>query len=113
MQITPTQVLTELSHHIGKDNGIHVRDLVARITGQQAECEPLERRVRTIVTELRMEGSHICGHPTSGYYMAATPEELEQTLSFLRKRAMSSLTLESRMRRISMPDLLGQINLPT
>lgn len=113
MQITPAQVLTELSHHIGKEAGIHVRDLVARITGQILPNEPMERRVRQIVTELRMDGAHICGHPSSGYYMAETPEELEQTLQFLRSRALSSLTLESRMRRISMPELLGQLNLKT
>jgi len=113
MQITPAQVLTELSHHIGQAEGIHVRDLVARITGQRVESEQLERRVRQIVTELRMDGVHVCGHPSAGYYMAATPEELEHTLQFLRSRAMSSLALESRMRRISMPELIGQLTLQT
>ena len=113
MQITPAQVLTELSHHIGQANGIHVRELVARITGQTITSELLERKLRQIVTDLRMDGAHICGHPSSGYYMAETPEELEHTLQFLRSRAMSSLALESRMRRISMPELLGQITLRT
>jgi len=113
MQITPAQVLTELSHHIGQTNGIHVRDLVARITGQLIANEPQERKVRQIITDLRMDGAHICGHPSSGYYMAETPEELEHTLQFLRSRAMSSLALESRMRRISMPELIGQLTLKT
>lgn len=109
LQITPAQVLTELSHHIGQDNGIHVRELVSRITGQAVSCALLERRIRTIVTDLRMDGAHICGHPASGYYMAESADELEQTLQFLRSRAMSSLVLESRMRRIAMPELLGQL----
>lgn len=113
MTITPAQVLTELQRHIGKENGIHVRELVQRITGELALSEALERRVRHIVTELRMEGAHICGHPSSGYYMAASPDELEATLRFLRSRSMTTLTLESRMRGIAMPDLLGQIHLPT
>lgn len=113
MQITPAQVLTELSHHVGKDNGIHVRELVARITGQSVSCALLERRIRTIVTDLRMDGAHICGHPGTGYFMADSPQELEHTLAFLRSRALSSLALESRMRRISMPELLGQLKLTT
>lgn len=113
LQITPAQVLTELSHHIGQANGIHVANLVQRITGQLLCAEHLERRVRQIVTELRMDGAHICGHPTSGYYMAESAAELEQTCAFLRSRAMSSLVLESRMRRIGMAELLGQITLPT
>lgn len=112
-QISHAQVLTELSYHIGQANGVHVRDLVIRITGQAVSCGVLERRIRTIITELRMDGAHICGHPVTGYYMAATASELEATLQFLRSRAMSSLQLESRMRRISMPELLGQITLKT
>ena len=113
MQITAAQVLTELSHHIGQANGIHVRDLATRITGQAVSCGVLERRIRTVVTELRMDGAHICGHPASGYYMAESAAELEETCQFLRSRAMSSLVLESRMRRIGLPELLGQLNLPT
>lgn len=113
MQITPAQVLTELQCHIGQENGIHVRELVQRITGDLCTSDLLERRIRQIVTDLRMDGAHICGHPGSGYFMADSPEELEHTLKFLRSRAMSSLLLESRMRQISMPDLLGQLHLPT
>lgn len=113
MQITPAQVLTELSHHIGQANGIHVRDLVQRITGQQTTCEPQERKVRQIVTELRMDGHHICAHPALGYFMAATPEELNDTCEFLYDRAMTSLTQVSRMKNIALPDLRGQLHLPT
>lgn len=113
LNITPAQVLTELSHHIGEVNGIHVRDLVVRITGQQVSCAMLERHIRTVVTDLRLDGAHICGTPNTGYYMAETPAELEKTLQFLRSRAMSSLMLESRMRRVSMPELLGQLTLKT
>lgn len=113
MQITPAQVLTELSRHIGKENGIHVRDLVQRITGQQFTCGPLERKVRQLVAELRMEGHHICAHPAHGYFMAATPEELQDTCEFLYDRAMTSLSQISRMKNISLPDLRGQLHLPT
>lgn len=113
MQITPAQVLSELQRHIGKANGIHVRELTQRITGQLVNGEPQERKVRQVINDLRMDGAHICGHPSTGYFMAATPEELEETLQFLRSRSLTTLTLESRMRRVSMPDLLGQIHLPT
>lgn len=112
-QITPSQVLTELSHHIGKDNGIHVRDLVARITGQLLVSEQLERKVRQVVTDLRMEGHHVCAHPASGYFMAASADELNETCEFLYERAMTGLTQVSRMKQISLPDLRGQLHLPT
>jgi hypothetical protein len=113
MQITPEQVLAELSYHRGKSSGIHVRDLLMRITGQLTNAEALERSVRKLVTDLRLEGHPICAHPSTGYFMAVTAEELDETCNFLRSRAMSSLKAESRLRRISVAELLGQFKLTT
>lgn len=112
-QITPSSVLGELQHHIGAANGIHVRELVYRITGSVMREEALERKVREIVTELRMEGQHVCGHPSSGYFMAETPEELQATCEFLYQRALTGLKQISRMKNVSLPDLRGQLHLPT
>jgi hypothetical protein len=111
MQITPGQVLNALQFHNGQAMGIHVRDLVMKVTGKTASCGVLERRIRTLITELRLAGHAICGHPTAGYYLAATPKELDDTCEFLRHRALSSLQIEARMRRISMPELLGQLSI--
>ena len=71
------------------------------------------RQVRRFVTELREDGVAICGTPTHGYYIAGTPEELEETCQFLRRRALHSLTLESRLRKVPLPDLIGQLHLRT
>ena len=103
---TNDQLVTLLSRHIGKGNGIGVKD-IARQIGVN------ERHVRTMVSDLRDEGLAVCGTPRHGYYIAATPEELEETCAFLRRRAMHSLSLESRLRRIPLPDLLGQLHVPT
>lgn len=43
--------------------------------------------------------------------MAASPAELDETCRYLRSRAVSGLLIESRMRRVSMPALLGQLSL--
>lgn len=113
LPITEAQVLTELSHHIGRDNGIHVRELVRRITGQIEAFEPLERKVREVVVELRMQGHHICAHPAHGYFMAVDAQELNETCHFLYERAMTSLSQVARMKQVSLPDLRGQLHLPT
>lgn len=113
LQITTESVLAELDHHRGQGKGIHVKDLVMHITGQLVTCDALERSVRKLVNELRMEGHPICAHPTHGYYLAETHAELEQTCNFLRSRAMSSLKAYSRLRRITASQLLGvKTNLP-
>jgi hypothetical protein len=113
MQITPQQVLCELTHHKGKSKGVHIRALVMRITGQLENSEHLERTVRKLVTDLRLEGHPICAHPATGYFLAETTEELEETCDFLRSRAMSSLKAESRLRQISIAELLGQFQRQT
>ena len=99
-------VLTVLSRHIGAGNGISMRGLE-----QQLDLVP--RQIRRHISDLRKEGHAICGTPGDGYYIAETPEELEHTCEFLRSRAMHSLTLESRLRKIPLADLIGQLHLPT
>jgi len=103
---TNDQLVTLLSRHIGKGNGIGVKDIARQIGAN-------ERHVRAMVSDLRDEGLAVCGTPRHGYYIAATPEELEETCAFIRKRAMHSLCLESRLRKIPLPDLLGQLHVPT
>jgi predicted DNA-binding transcriptional regulator YafY len=104
--VTSDELLRRLQQHIGRDRGV-----TAAALAKVFDIPP--RRVRTLITELRMEGIAVCGTPETGYYIAATPEELEQTCQFLRSRAMHSLTLEARLRQIPLPDLLGQMHLKT
>lgn len=100
------RVLKVLSGHIGASYGINAAQLA------EATDMP-ERRVRACISELREDGVAICGHPSNGYYIAQTAEELDRCCQFLRSRALHSLTIESRLRRIPLPDLIGQIKLPT
>ena len=100
------RLLSLLSARPGRGHGIGARDL-AQMAGLS------ERDLREAISELRMEGIAICGTPKSGYFIAATPEELEETCAFLRDRAMHSLTLESKLRHVPLPELLGQLRLKT
>lgn len=100
------QLLAILSRHIGKGNGIGVKQLA-----QQLNCP--ERHIRTLVSALREDGHAVCGTPKDGYYIAATAEELEETCLFIRRRSMHGLRMESQMRKIPLTDLLGQLHLPT
>ena len=103
---TADQLISVLSRHIGKGNGLGVEQLAGMIGATP-------RHVRKLVTELRGGGHAVCGTPNDGYYIAATAEELQHTCDFLRSRAMHSLTLESRLKQIPLADLIGQLHLPT
>ena len=106
-------LLHALQSHIGKDNGASVSQLVIGITHGIGPDPIAERRVRKLVQELRMEGHHICAMPETGYFIAANDQELNDTCEHLLERAMSSLSQVSRMKNVSLPDLRGQLNLPT
>lgn len=100
------KVLSLLQKHVGKENGIRA-ELISRLLDMH------ERFVRTKISELREEGIAICGTPKTGYYIAETPEEIEEVCQFLHARAMHSLHLVSRLRKIPLPDLIGQLHLKT
>ncbi len=105
-EVTKHRLLGALQQHIGADKG-----LSAQAIGVAIGCN--KRQVRTLVTALRLDGIAVCGHPSTGYFIAATAEELEQTCRYLRDRAMTSLVLESKLRGLALADLLGQLRLPT
>ena len=101
-----TGVLVVLQEHLGEHDGITAKALAAA-------ANISEREVRKQVSALREDGIAVCGHPVTGYYIAKSAEELERTCEYLRSRAMHSLRMESRLRKIPLPDLIGQLHLKT
>lgn len=95
-----------VANHRGAGNGITAKDLAQR-------AGVTERDVRTHVSALREEGIAICGRPKTGYFIAETAKELEDTVEFLKNRALHSLHLASRLTHIPLPDLIGQLKLKT
>ena len=109
-----TAVLHVLSQHIGRARGIKAAALVREIRQPIGIANLFnERRLRICISELREDGIAVCGLPRRGYFIAENDEELEETCRFLRSRAMHSLALESKLRKIPLPELLGQLRLPT
>ena len=93
--------------HRGRDNGIHARHLAAKLG---LEGEHGLRCLRKAISDLRETGIAIAGMPETGYFIAATAEELDEfCIKFLEGRAMHSLKLSSRLRRIPLQQLCGQL----
>jgi biotin operon repressor len=101
---TLNQLLNVMAAHQGRDRGISAKALAAVL-----EVPP--RRLRHLVSEAREQGFALCGKPNTGYFIPQTPEELAESCAFLEHRALHSLRLLSRMKKVSMPALLGQLNL--
>lgn len=111
--ITLDRVLDVLSRHVGAVHGCSIEQLTYEVTCTYPSKEGEERRVRKIVSDLREAGIAICASPSTGYFIAETAEELEGCCRFLRSRAMHSLTLESRLRKVALGELLGQLRITT
>lgn len=97
-------VLNVLASRRGAANGMHLEEII---------CATLlsGRIVRRAIESLRLDGVHVCGLPETGYFIAETDEELDETIRWLTARAKKSLLQASRMRRIGIPALIGQMNL--
>lgn len=101
-----TALVQMLNHsHTGAASGIGAAALAAKL-------QVTERTLRQLVSDAREDGVAIAGTPTTGYYIAETPEELQQCCAFLRARAMHSLRIEAQLSRKTLADLLGQLQLP-
>lgn len=105
VDINKAQVLAELQLHNGREQGIHIRDLVARITGSLLGGDAEERKVRKLIEELRRDKNPICAHPDTGYYMAANKRELDETCAFLLARADTTVAQVAAMKNREAPDL--------
>lgn len=106
--LTPDAVLAALP--VGEAHGITAAELAWQVTGHNGHAA--ERKLRQIIETLRTHGHRICAHPAHGYYLAANDTELDQACEFLLGRAMTSLRQVSAMKRVSLPDLRGQLRLP-
>lgn len=110
-ELTPDAVLATLGAQcVGEAHGVTVRELHRAVTGLHG-TPACERKLRHIVEALRRAGHPICATPTHGYYIAADAAELDRACEFLYGRAMTSLRQVSALRRVALPDLLGQLRL--
>ena len=103
-------LVSALAAHVGEASGIHAEDLARVITGDGGPAA--QRRLRAAIEELRREGFQICGRPETGYFLADTEAELNRTCNFLYDRAMTGLAQVAAMKRVALPELRGQLQLP-
>lgn len=109
-EITPDTVLIALQRCNGAANGMTASQLALQITGRQNAAD--ERRLRSVIGSLRLDGHPVCATPDDGYFLAVTADELNRTCVFLTKRAATSFRQVAAMKRVALPDFFGQLGLP-
>lgn len=108
-------ILAALTAHIGEPNAIGMGELYEQVYG-----EPWTNRIndtralRKAITELRAEGVPICSVAHAyggGYYLAAAGSELAAYLRRSERRALLILQRNAKIKKISLPEYLGQMKL--
>ena len=104
-----------LSQHVGEEKAIDMGELYSRVFNE-AYTNKINhtRRLRTIITAQRKKGARIASTSSKnggGYYIVRAASELDEYCGRLRRAALNKLMMESRLRKISMPELLGQMQL--
>jgi hypothetical protein len=89
--------------------GLTAEGLFVAVTGRNPEKDET-RKLRTQVAQLRLLGKPIAAHPSKGYYLADSPEELLTGINYLRARALHSLKQINRQKR-ALLELAGQLRL--
>jgi hypothetical protein len=109
------RLLAVLDRHWGRENCIGMGELWRKVFRL-----PYDHRIndtselRRLIRKLRRRGEAICSISDKfnpGYYLAETPAELEEFAKRHERRGLTSLVQVARLRRIALPELLGQLQL--
>ncbi len=105
----------EMMDHIGRQNAIGMAELYEIICGREWTNRINDtREIRKLITALRNEGRPICSISNrngGGYYLAAAGSELEEYLKNNERRALRILARNSKIKKVALPEYLGQVRL--
>lgn len=90
-------------NHRGREAGVSAEALAEEIAGHVTPRSV--RALREVIVQLRLEGHPVCGVPATGYYVSTRPEDVEETVEWLYRRALTTLTQISRMKNRAVPNL--------
>lgn len=106
------KVLQVLTGHVGRANAIDMGELYWRVFGESWSHKINDtRRLRSIITELRRAGAAIgsvASRNGGGYYLMSG-SELAEWADRIQAQALRKLGMVARLRRRTLPELLGQI----
>jgi len=107
------KIIVELSKHIGRHRAIGMKELTKIVLGEVTDKNT--RTLRRMIEELRKrEALPVCSiraKEGNGYYLAGAGKELDDYCKRLRKEALRKLSMEAKLRNMTLPQLIGQINL--
>jgi len=109
------RLLAILTRHIGSHKAIGMGELYFEVFGEEWRHRINDTRVlRKLVTQMRREGVPICSNATKnggGYYLPQAGSETKNYLHRNEQRALRILARNAAIKKITLPDYLGQMRL--
>ena len=100
---------------LGESNAIHISKLVRRLWGvgpESPKYPTFERKARLVIKHLvERHGAAIVSSYKVGIFIPEQAAEVDSAYKRLRQAGLSHLTRAARLRKQSLPDLLGQLKL--
>lgn len=109
-----TRLMMEMYMHVGRSNIVSEAALFSAVFEKPCNSHDIARPLRSLITELRRDGVAICSSNSKnsgGYWLASAGSELNDYCQKLRIRALKVLGMEAKIRKMTLPDLMGQVQL--
>jgi len=104
-------ILKILNGHKGRKNVVSRVDLVDRVNQHWPLFPVDDRQIRKTIKHLVTQHGIAIGSCNWGYFMAITPQEIEEVCEYYDGYGLSSLYVSAKLRKIEMKDYLGQLSL--
>lgn len=110
-----TRLLMKLMGHVGQSGAIGMGELYEQVFDAPWTHRINDtRELRALITDLRRDGVPICSSSSctgGGYWVSSAGSELNGYCNGLRKKALKLLNIEARLRKLTLPELMGQLAL--
>jgi hypothetical protein len=110
------RLMDVLFDHLGKENAIGMDVLFTKVFDEPVAHKINDtKKIRKLITAIRGQGraiASVCSSNGGGYYVPRAGSELEDYLArMLHRPALRKLAMEAKIRKISLPKLIGQMSL--
>ena len=115
MQLARLKIYMVMMQHVGPDKKIGMGELYSEVFDRPWDHRINDtRKLRDLVTEMRAQGQPVMSdssHTNGGYWIAASASEVNAWCERSKIKALSILKRLASVKKISLPEFLGQMQL--